>query len=305
MPPAIIRYPGSKSKLVPQIVATLPDAFHAAKNPLFCTDRDVEYREPFFGSGAMGLEVIANIRQAASVWINDLDPGMFAVWSSVVYHRQQLEQLVAAFNPTVDAFYRLKECDGNLTGDMAVDAANKIALHRMSVSGFGAMAGGPIGGRSQQSGYTVGCRWSPASIITAIRRAYSILAPFRQRLRITNLHFRELIAGACDNVLIYLDPPYYVKGGQLYAHNMSHDEHVELASLLRETPADWRLSYDDCKEIRDLYSWADFQELEIRYTNAVTDKKRPKNRELLVFPAPHDVDGDYAGMGWIGKDGQP
>jgi DNA adenine methylase len=253
----------------------------------------------------MGLEVIANIRQAASVWINDLDPGMFAVWSSVVYHRQQLEQLVAAFNPTVDAFYRLKECDGNLTGDMAVDAANKIALHRMSVSGFGAMAGGPIGGRSQQSGYTVGCRWSPASIITAIRRAYSILAPFRQRLRITNLHFRELIAGACDNVLIYLDPPYYVKGGQLYAHNMSHDEHVELASLLRETPADWRLSYDDCKEIRDLYSWADFQELEIRYTNAVTDKKRPKNRELLVFPAPHDVDGDYAGMGWIGKDGQP
>jgi DNA adenine methylase len=284
MPPAIIRYPGSKSKLVPQIVATLPDAFHAAKNPLFCTNRDVEYREPFFGSGAMGLEVIANIRQAASVWINDIDPGMFAVWSSVVHHRHQLEKQVGAFNPTVDAFYRLKEADGRLTGDMAVDAVNKIALHRMSVSGFGAKAGGPIGGRSQQSGYTVGCRWSPASIITAIRRAYSILAPFRQRLRITNLHFRELITGAGDNVLIYLDPPYYVKGGQLYAHNMSHDEHVELACLLRDTPADWRLSYDDCPEVRELYSWASFAELEIRYTNAVTDKRRPKNRELLIRP---------------------
>jgi DNA adenine methylase len=303
MPPAIIRYPGSKAKLVPQIVATLPDAFHAARNPLFCTDRDVEYREPFFGSGAMGLEVIANIRQAASVWINDLDPGMFAVWSSVVHHRQQLERLVAAFNPTVDAFYRLKDRDGQLTGDIAVDAVNKIALHRMSVSGFGAMAGGPIGGRSQQSGYTVGCRWSPGSIITAIRRAYSILAPFRQRLRITNLHFRELIAGASDNVLIYLDPPYYVKGGQLYAHNMSHDEHAELAMLLRETQADWRLSYDDCPEIRELYSWADFTELEIRYTNAVTDKKRPKNRELLIAPPPDEIDGDYVGMGWVGKDG--
>jgi DNA adenine methylase len=305
MPPAIIRYPGSKAKLVPQIVATLPDAFHAARNPLFCTDRDVEYREPFFGSGAMGLEVIANIRQAASVWINDLDPGMFAVWSSVVHHRQQLERLVAAFNPTVDAFYRLKDRDGQLTGDIAVDAVNKIALHRMSVSGFGAMAGGPIGGRSQQSGYTVGCRWSPGSIITAIRRAYSILAPFRKRLRITNLHFRELIAGASDNVLIYLDPPYYVKGGQLYAHNMSHDEHAELAMLLRETQADWRLSYDDCPEIREMYSWADFKELEIRYTNAVTDKKRPKNRELLISPPPEDIDGDYVGMGWVGKDGCP
>lgn len=45
-----------------------------------------------------------------------------------------------------------------------------------------------------------------------------------------------------------------------------------------------RLSYDDCQEIRELYSWASFQELEIRYTNAVTDKKRPKNRELLISP---------------------
>jgi len=284
MPPSIIRYPGSKAKLVPQIVGTLPDVFHAARNPLFCNDRQVEYREPFFGSGAMGLEVIANIPKSASVWINDIDLGMFAVWSSVVHHRQRLERLVAEFNPTVEAFYRLKDCDGKPTGDIAVDAVNKIALHRMSVSGFGAMAGGPIGGRNQKSGYTVGCRWSPGSIITAIRRAYSILAPFRHRLRITNLHFRELIADASGDVLIYLDPPYYVKGAQLYAHNMSHDEHVELSMLLRATAADWRLSYDDCQEIRELYCWASFAELEIRYTNAVTDKKRPKNRELLISP---------------------
>ena len=89
---------------------------------------------------------------------------------------------------------------------------------------------------------------------------------------------------ARENCLLYLDPPYYVKGGQLYAHNMSHDEHVELASLLHGVAADWRLSYDDCQEVRDLYSWAGFEELEIRYTNAVTDKKRPKNKELLISP---------------------
>jgi DNA adenine methylase len=317
MPPSIIRYPGSKAKLVPDILQTFPDAFHAAKEAERCSQHPYqglrfencyerfEYREPFFGSGAIGLDVIANIRKETSVWINDADPGMFAVWSAVVWERERLEQLVAAFNPTVDAFYRLKESDGELTGDMALDAVNKIALHRMSVSGFGAMAGGPIGGRSQQSGYTVGCRWSPASIITAIRRAHRILSRFRHSLRITNLHFRELIRDAGESVLIYLDPPYYVKGGQLYAHNMSPDEHAEMATLLRETSADWRLSYDDCQEIRDLYSWAEFKELEIRYTNAVTDKKRPKNRELLISPTPGEVDGDYAGIGWIGKDGQP
>jgi DNA adenine methylase len=305
MPPAIIRYPGSKAKLVPQIVATLPDAFHAARNPLFCDDRNIEYREPFFGSGAMGLEVIANIRQAASVWINDIDPAMAAIWTSVVHKRSELEKLVATFNPTVDGFYRLKESDGKQTGNVAQDAVNKIALHRMSMSGFGAKSGGPIGGRSQGGNYTVGCRWSPASIIAAIRRAYSILAPFKSRLQITSLHFRDVIGGADGNCLIYLDPPYYVKGGQLYANNMSHEEHVELSAVLSVTKADWRLSYDDCPEIRELYSWAEFQELEIRYTNAVTDKQRPKNRELLISPAPEDVDGDYIGAGWIGKDGQP
>lgn len=287
MPPAIIRYPGSKSKLVPQIVSTLPDSFHAARAPLFCCSKDVEYREPFFGSGAIGLEVIANVRQAASIWINDIDPGMYSVWSAVVHHRKDLEKLVSEFVPTVDSFFRLKSADGRLTGDFAQDALNKIALHRMSVSGFGAMAGGPIGGKTQQSGYTVGCRWSPASIATAIRRAYSILAPFRSRLRITNLHFRELVAGAPAESLIYLDPPYYVKGGQLYAHNMTDSEHQELSSLLRDTKADWRLSYDDCPEIRRLYSWASFSELQIRYTNAVTNKKRPKNMELLIYPSWH------------------
>jgi DNA adenine methylase len=153
----------------------------------------------------------------------------------------------------------------------------------MSVSGFGRMAGGPIGGKGQEGNYTVGCRWNPAAIEQAIYNARETLRKFKN-LRITNIHFRDMIAEATDASLIYLDPPYYVKGGQLYAHNMNHDEHAELASLLRDTPADWRLSYDDCPEIRDLYSWAEFQELEIRYTNAVTDKKRPKNRELLISP---------------------
>lgn len=284
MPPAIIRYPGSKAKLVQQIAVTLPDAFRGRRSPLFSSVQPVEYREPFFGSGAMGLEVIASMRRNASVWINDIDPGMFAVWVAVVHHRQKLEELVGAFEPTVEGFYELKKSDGKTTGDIAKDAINKIALHRMSVSGFGAKAGGPIGGRSQSSGYTVGCRWSPASIINAIRRAYGILKPFEERLKITNVHFREMLADADENCLLYLDPPYYVKGGQLYAHNMSPQEHEELASLLRETKADWRLSYDDCKEVRDLYWWARLEELEVRYTNAVTGKQRPKNKELLIFP---------------------
>jgi DNA adenine methylase len=220
------------------------------------------------------------------VWINDIDHGMYAIWKTVCEDAERLKSLVASFVPSVDEFYRLKALDGQSSGDLAVDAANKIALHRMSVSGFGPKAGGPIGGKSQDSGYTVDCRWKPASIMAAIQVATTSMFRFYEsgRMRITNMHVRDMISEADENSLIYLDPPYYVKGGQLYAHNMSPIEHAELACLLRDTPADWRLSYDDCPEVRELYSWASFAELEIRYTNAVTDKRRPKNRELLIRP---------------------
>jgi DNA adenine methylase len=296
--PSIIRYPGSKAKLVAEIVATFPQEFHAAKHVrdeqkragkqrvYFNTDYTTTYCEPFFGSGAIGLKIIDSLPSQCSVWINDIDHGMYAIWKTICDDADRLKSLVVAFVPGVDAFYKLKAQDGKSTGDLAIDALNKIALHRMSMSGFGAKSGGPIGGRAQDGGYTVDCRWTPASIIAAIQMAKQSLFRFHEsnRLQITNIHVRDMLSAVDDSSLVYLDPPYYVKGGQLYAHNMSPNEHAELAALLRQTRADWRLSYDDCQEIRELYSWAEFQELEIRYTNAVTDKKRPKNRELLISP---------------------
>jgi len=259
--------------------------------------------EPFFGSGSAGLQLLEHVDKSICVWINDIDYSMFAIWHSVMHETRKLVQYVRDFEPSKDKFYDFKRADGFRTDCIARDAFQKIALHRMSVSGFGAKSGTPIGGNKQIGNYTVGCRWTPASIEQAIYNAKETLLRFPE-VRITNLHFRDVLNDSPESSLVYLDPPYYVKGGQLYAHNMSHQEHVELATLLRETKADWRLSYDDCKEVRDLYSWASFHELEIRYTNAVTDKKRPKNRELLITP-PQESECDYVGMGWVGKNGAP
>lgn len=299
--PSIIRYPGSKAKLAPMIRQHMPEWMIGS---VFQPPANAWFIEPFFGSGAAGLQLLEHVQPAIRVWINDIDYSMYAIWHAVMHETRKLVEYVRGFQPTKERFYELKAADGSKTGCIARDAFHKIALHRMSVSGFGAMAGGPIGGKSQGGAYTVGCRWTPASIEQAIYNAKETLIRFSE-VRITNLHFRDVLSDAPSSSLVYLDPPYYVKGGQLYAHNMSHDEHVELATLLHKADADWRLSYDDCPAVRELYSWAEFQELEIRYTNAVTAKKRPKNRELLISPAPQDVAGDYAGMGWIGADGRP
>lgn len=279
--PSIIRYPGSKAKLAPAIRNYMPAWMMGS---MFDPPDNAWFIEPFFGSGAAGLQLMNRVCRTIRVWINDIDYAMYAVWQSVMHETRRLVEYVRAFEPSKQAFYEMKSADGASTGCLARDAFRKIALHRMSVSGYGAMSGGPIGGKRQSGAYTVGCRWTPASIEQAIYNARRTLSRFPE-VRITNLHFRDVLAGAPASSLVYLDPPYFVKGGQLYAHNMSPDEHLELAGILRRTAADWRLSYDDCPEIRDMYSWAEFRELEIHYTNAVTNKRRPKNRELLISPS--------------------
>lgn len=278
--PSIIRYPGSKAKLAPMIRQFMPEWMIGS---VFTPPENAWFVEPFFGSGAAGLQLLEHVDTSISVWINDIDYSMFAIWHSVIHETRKLVRYVRDFEPTKESFYELKKTDGISTGCVARDAFQKIALHRMSVSGFGAMAGGPIGGKRQGGAYTVGCRWTPASIEQAIYNAKETLFRFPE-VRITNFHFRDVLGEVSESSVVYLDPPYYVKGGQLYAHNMTHDEHDELARLLKGTKADWRLSYDDCPQVRELYSWAEFRELEVRYTNSVTNKMRPKNRELLISP---------------------
>ena len=49
-------------------------------------------------------------------------------------------------------------------------------------------------------------------------------------------------------------------------------------NVLKSTPHKWLLSYDDCKEIRELYSWAKIEELDVKYSISGATKKG----ELLI-----------------------
>jgi hypothetical protein len=47
-----------------------------------------------------------------------------------------------------------------------------------------------------------------------------------------------------SDTLLYLDPPYYVKGGGLYQNYYSHQDHAKIAALVSELPFPWLVSYD-------------------------------------------------------------
>jgi DNA adenine methylase len=163
----------------------------------------------------------------------------------------------------------------------------QLALNRISFSGLGTMSGGPLGGREQKSKSTIGSRWNPERLCGDLASIQARWTGEYLPLQIhasccTNFDFAELIKDETCPALLYLDPPYFIEGNKLYQCGFSRDDHERLASLLRETPYAWVLSYDDCSEIRELYRWAGIERIDdVQYSITGSRKKS----ELLIHPA--------------------
>lgn len=280
---SIIRYPGSKAKLWKHIREALP---FVATAPLWNTELGC-YCEPFFGSGAIGWRLLPGVAQGnrnARIILADLDPWLVALWKSVRDVPRDLIRKVLEFKPNVEAFYQFKDEDGRLDIDPLLQGFRKLALHRMSHSGFGFMSGGPLGGADQASAYKVGCRWTPHSIVADIQTAHRQLTAFRRPVEIVCKDFADTfnMVPPRESSVVYLDPPYYVQGENLYKHAMEEADHVRLADALRAARFRWLLSYDDHQRIRDLYSFATVTEFSMTPTCATTKAERRKNNELLI-----------------------
>ena len=271
----LFRYPGGKGKLSDQILRTIL-AFYE-KYP------GLEYREPFIGGGSIGLRLLQNpVIQKA--WLNDFDAGIIALWKSVNAFPEELCKAVRKFKPSTKAFYAFKKkltATAKFSDDVEFGLA-KLAIHQISYSGLGTMSGGPLGGRSQKSEYGIDCRWRPDLLC---RKILALHHHFQsKKLRFTNCDFQKLTdtinLGEQPKIFLYLDPPYYEKGQELYQHGFTHDDHVRLAKSLKNTSQPWLLSYDDHPAIRELYDFAEMVKVPITYTiNSARER-----HELLLAP---------------------
>ncbi len=61
-------------------------------------------------------------------------------------------------------------------------------------------------------------------------------------------------------------------------------EYRRLAAAFQTCRAPWVLSYDDHSFIRDLYQWAEVEDIQLTYTIASSGKKRRKNSEVVIVP---------------------
>lgn len=260
------------------------------------TSKDGEREQESDRANAAAVQVTPKPRQKVkNIWINDKDVGIACLWTAVIRYPDDLSERVMKFTPTVDAFHDLKkellglaEMPSEQSGVVDI-AFKKLAIHQTSYSGLGTMSGGPLGGEDQASDYKIDCRWSASHIRDKIQTLHTIFAKCQVRDQAcTNRDFTSLIEGD-GKCVIYLDPPYYEKGAELYQESFNEDDHRRLAAALKKTTHPWVLSYDDCPAVWRLYTgWSNVNSIqEVKYsitgTKSVDGKRQSRVKpELLI-----------------------
>jgi DNA adenine methylase len=183
--PALFRYSGSKAKLARFLVPLLPSFSH--------------YREPFCGTASFAA-AYASQHLHTSIWLNDLDPSIIDLLSRVIEAPGAFSNKILNFNPTIQNYYRAKQ----ILRAGTIDGFSKLIIHQLSYKGEG-LQGGPRGGRAQRH-VKVDSRWIPQTLLERVKYYNQAL---KDRTRLSNFDFEEVILKEGSDVLLYLDPPYF------------------------------------------------------------------------------------------------
>jgi DNA adenine methylase len=269
--PSIFRYPGGKTALVKKFLPCIPENIET-------------YVEPFVGGGSVLLKVAKRYAQNQlypsrfdlRFLINDSNPDVAAFWSVLVGEEfHELCSRTATISPSVEIFHVIQDAKYR----SAIDRAFRcLFVNRTSFSGI--MDSGPIGGKGQKD-RSLNVRWKPPVLIKEMKAARTLLLG---RTTVTCLDFSKVLEGLNKNAFVYLDPPYYEKGGQLYGEygKWTEDDHARLRSVLGDRSG-WLLSYDNNTEVKKLYGGFKMKELQ-HYRSISSQKTRPRDKsELLIF----------------------
>ncbi len=252
---SILRYPGGKSKASHKIVSLIPPNIK-------------EFRELMVGGGSVSL-VLKQTRPHVKVWINDLNYDLICFWRTLRDHPDELiKELKWIKSVCKDGRRLFENFSSQEGGDEFERAVRFFVLNRITFSGTTYS-----GGFSQQAFER---RFTDSSI-ERLRKAGEIVQDFR----ITHGDYEPLLFEEGEGVFIFLDPPYCsTTNSRLYGkrgHLHTSFDHQRFAENMKKCKHLWLITYDDCQQVRRLFSFAHIYSWELQY--GMTAKK---GKELFI-----------------------
>lgn len=264
-----LRYPGGKAKLAPYVKSLMKE------NRLL----DGEYVEPYAGGAAIALELLFH-EYVSRIHINDVSKPVYAFWKSVLQHTEEFCRRIGRTPLSVAAWdmqKRVLENSGEFE-DIDLGFAT-FFLNRTNRSGI--LNGGIIGGRDQTGPWKIDARYNGKELINRVQS----IARMGNRIRLTRQDALKFLTTGVSRwpkqTLIYLDPPYYVKGRDLYYDFYEEKDHASVAEFVAKgiTKQRWIVSYDNVQPIRDLYHGARHVVYDIGYSA----RKASQGSEVMFF----------------------
>lgn len=235
-----LRYPGGKGCIFKFMTQFFEE------NDLIGTD----YAEPYAGGAGLALRLMMD-EYVGEIFINDLNPSIYAFWHAVLNNTDALCEWIEKVPVTVEQWNIQRQVQENYkTVDILELAKSTFFLNRTNVSGV--ISGGIIGGFNQKGKYKIDARFNKIELINRIRD----IQRFSHRIHLYNLDgidFVKQLERMKRDIFIYLDPPYYKKGSDLYMNAFCDDDHEKLADYVKAIRKKWIMSYDNQKFIMQLY----------------------------------------------------
>ncbi|MCA1326219.1 DNA adenine methylase [Herbaspirillum sp. alder98] len=241
-----LRYPGGKARFAPFIGQLMVSNGLAGGH----------YFEPYAGGAGVALELLFH-GVCSHAHINDLDPAIYDFWHSVIHAPEDLLRLIADTPVSMEQWHYWRNV---MRGEIVVTQVERgfatLFMNRTNRSGI--LKGGVIGGLCQSGAYKLDARYKKDVLMARIQR----IASHSNHISVYHEDALSLLKRCKDFLplrsLIYLDPPYYMKGQGLYRNFYEHKDHAEIAHLLqgKRFSRSWVVSYDNVAEIQSMYAMA-------------------------------------------------
>ena len=263
-----LRYPGGKGRLGPWLAALM----QSNKLDGGC------YVEPYAGGAGAALFLLLQ-GHVKRIVINDADPVVYAFWHAAVNESKALIREIERHPPTMETREAAKKIliapEDHSTAEVGFAT---FFLNRTSRSGI--LNWVVIGGKDQAGEYKLDARYNRADLITRIQA----IAQKKKHITVLGIDALSLLNEVCASLpkksLVYLDPPYYVKGSQLYRNFYEHADHAAIADAVKSLSLPVLVTYDDTPEIRKLYRGTKSTLFSLQYSTHLT---RPMVSEVMFY----------------------